>query len=95
MKNGKKLYLLGRGRLINLVAAEGHPSDVMDMSFANHSLCCEYLVNNYKRLKPEVYNVPKEVDEKVARLKLDSMGIKIDQLTEEQKKYLSDWKEGT
>lgn len=95
LKNGKKIYLLGKGRLINLVAAEGHPPDVMDMSFADHALCCEFLVNNYKRLKPEVYNVPKEVDNRVAQLKLDSMGIKIDQLTEEQKKYLSDWKEGT
>ncbi len=95
LKNGKKIYLLGKGRLINLVAAEGHPPDVMDMSFADHALCCEFLVNNYKRLKPEVYNVPKEVDNKVAQLKLDSMGIKIDQLTEEQKRYLSDWKEGT
>jgi len=95
LKNGKKIYLLGRGRLINLVAAEGHPSDVMDMSFADHALCCQYLVKNYKNLKPEVYDVPKEVDDKVAQLKLESMGIKIDQLTEEQKKYLSDWKEGT
>jgi len=95
LKNGKKLYLLGRGRLINLVAAEGHPSDVMDMSFADHALCCEYLVNNYKKLEPEVYNVPKQIDDKVAKLKLDSMGIRIDELTEEQKKYLSGWKEGT
>jgi len=95
LKSGKKLYLLGRGRLINLVAAEGHPSDVMDMSFADHALCCEYLVNNYKKLEPEVYNVPKQIDDKVAKLKLDSMGIRIDELTEEQKKYLSNWKEGT
>ena len=95
LKNGKKIYLLGKGRLINLVAAEGHPSDVMDMSFADHALCCEYLVKNYKSLKPDVYNVPKEVDDKVAKLKLDSMEIKIDQLSDEQKKYLSDWKEGT
>jgi len=95
LKNGKKIYLLGKGRLINLVAAEGHPSDVMDMSFADHALCCEYLVNNYKKLKPNVYNVPKDVDDKVAQLKLESMGIKIDQLTEEQKRYLTDWKEGT
>jgi adenosylhomocysteinase len=95
LKNGKKIYLLGKGRIINLVAAEGHPSDVMDMSFADHALCCEYLVKNYKNLKPDVYNVPKEVDDRVAQLKLESMGIKIDQLTERQKKYLSDWKEGT
>jgi len=93
--NGKKIYLLGKGRLINLVAAEGHPSDVMDMSFADHALCCEFLVNNYKKLKPDVYDVPKEVDDRVSQLKLESMGIKIDQLSESQKKYLSDWKEGT
>jgi len=95
LKNGKRIFLLGKGRIINLVAAEGHPSDVMDMSFADHALCCEYLVNNYKKLKPDVYNVPKEVDDRVAKLKLESMGVKIDSLTEEQKKYLSDWKEGT
>ena len=95
LKNGKRIFLLGKGRIINLVAAEGHPSDVMDMSFANHALCCEYLVNNYKKLKPDVYNVPREVDDKIAKLKLESMGVKIDTLTEEQKKYLSDWKEGT
>jgi len=95
LKNGKKIYLLGEGRIINLVAAEGHPSDVMDMSFADHALCCEHLVKNHKKLKPDVYNVPKEIDDKVALLKLESMGIKIDNLTERQKKYLSDWKEGT
>jgi adenosylhomocysteinase len=95
LNKGKKIYLLGKGRIINLVAAEGHPSDVMDMSFADHALCCEHLVNNYKKLKPDVYNVPKEVDDRVAQLKLESMGINIDQLTEKQKKYLSDWKEGT
>jgi len=95
LKNGKKIYLLGKGRIINLVAAEGHPSDVMDMSFANHALCCEYLVKNHKKLKPDVYDVPKEIDDRVAELKLESMGMKIDRLTEKQKKYLSDWKEGT
>jgi len=95
LKNGKKIFLLGKGRIINLVAAEGHPSDVMDMSFANHALCCEYLVKNHKKLKPDVYNVPKEIDDRVAQLKLESMGIKIDKLTEEQKKYLTEWKEGT
>jgi len=95
LKNGKKIYLLGKGRIINLVAAEGHPSDVMDMSFANHALCCEYLVKNHKKLKPDVYDVPKEIDDRIAELKLESMGIKIDRLTEKQKKYLSDWKEGT
>jgi adenosylhomocysteinase len=95
LKNGKKIYLLGKGRIINLVAAEGHPSDVMDMSFANHALCCEYLVKNRKKLKPDVYNVPEEIDNRVAQLKLESMGIKIDSLTEKQRKYLTDWKEGT
>jgi len=95
LKSGKKIYLLGKGRIINLVAAEGHPSDVMDMSFANHALCAEYLVKNHERLKPDVYNVPKEIDDRVAQLKLESMGIGIDKLTEKQKKYLSDWKEGT
>jgi len=95
LKNGKKIYLLGKGRIINLVAAEGHPSDVMDMSFANHALCAEYLVKNHKKLKPDVYNVPKEIDDRIALLKLQSMGVEIDTLTEKQKKYLSDWKEGT
>ncbi len=95
LKNGKKVYLLGEGRIINLVAAEGHPSSVMDMSFSDHALSCEYMVKNYKKLKPEVYNVPKEIDDRVAQLKLESMGIKIDSLTEEQKRYLSGWQEGT
>lgn len=95
LKNGKKIFLLGEGRIINLVAAEGHPPDVMDMSFADHALCAEYLVKNHEKLKPDVYDVPKEIDDKVAQLKLESMGIEIDELTEKQKKYLSDWKEGT
>jgi len=95
LKNGKRIFLLGEGRIINLVAAEGHPSDVMDMSFADHALCAEYLVKKHKKLKPDVYNVPKEIDDRVAKLKLESMGVKIDTLTEKQKKYLSDWKEGT
>ncbi len=95
LKNGKRIYLLGKGRIINLVAAEGHPSSVMDMSFANHALSCEYMVNNYKKLKPDVYNVPKEIDDRVAQLKLESMEVKIDTLTGEQKRYLSGWQEGT
>ncbi len=95
LKNGKKIYLLGKGRIINLVAAEGHPSDVMDMSFADQALCSEFLANNHKKLESKVYDVPKEIDDRVAQLKLESMGIKIDSLTEEQKKYLTDWKEGT
>ena len=93
--NGKKIYLLGEGRLVNLANAEGHPASVMDMSFANQALSVEYLVNNKGKLSVGVYSVPEEIDKKVAQLKLESMGIKIDSLTEEQIKYLSDWKEGT
>jgi len=93
--DGRHLYLLGEGRLINLAAAEGHPASVMDMSFANQALCLEYIVKNKERLKPEVYPVPEEVDKQVARLKLQSMGIQIDSLTPEQEKYLSSWEEGT
>jgi len=94
LKNGRKLYLLAEGRLINLAAAEGHPSEVMDMSFANQALCVEYLTKT-KRLEPKVYNVPKEIDDTVATLKLKAMGIKIDGLTTEQKKYIASWEEGT
>jgi adenosylhomocysteinase len=94
LKNGRKLYLLAEGRLVNLASAEGHPSEVMDMSFANQALCVEHLVKA-KRLEPKVYNVPKEIDDKVAKLKLKSMGIKIDSLTDEQKKYIASWEEGT
>lgn len=93
--NGKKIYLLAQGRLINLSAAEGHPAIVMDMSFANQLLCVEYIKNEGKALKPKVYSVPKEVDEKVAELKLKSMGVKIDKLTKEQEKYSIEWAEGT
>ncbi len=95
MKDGRKIYLLGEGRLINLAAAEGHPASVMDMSFANQALSCEYLVKNYKTLEPKVYPVPEELDKKIARLKLESMGIKIDRLTPEQEEYLASWSEGT
>jgi len=95
LKNGKRLYLLTEGRLVNLAAAEGHPSEVMDMSFSNQALVTEWLVKNHKKLKPKVYNVPEEIDRLVARLKLKSMGIKIDRLTREQIRYLSSWKEGT
>jgi len=94
LKDGRRLYLLGEGRLINLAAAEGHPSEVMDMSFANQALCVEYLAKN-ERMPPKVYLVPKEIDETVAKLKLDAMKIKIDELTEEQKKYLATWEMGT
>jgi adenosylhomocysteinase len=95
MKDGRKIYLLGEGRLINLAAAEGHPASVMDMSFANQALSCEYLVKNYKSLEKKVYSVPDELDKKVARLKLESMGVKIDKLTAEQEEYLASWSEGT
>jgi adenosylhomocysteinase len=95
MKDGRKIYLLGEGRLINLAAAEGHPASVMDMSFANQALSCEFLVKNHKTLERKVYSVPEELDKKVARLKLDSMGVKIDKLTAEQEEYLASWSEGT
>lgn len=95
MKNGKRIVLLGEGRLINLAAAEGHPASVMDMSFANQALSCEYLVKNVKRLKRQVYKVPDELDDRIAALKLASMGIKIDPLTKEQKTYLASWELGT
>jgi adenosylhomocysteinase len=95
LKDGRRLYLLGEGRLINLAAAEGHPASVMDMSFANQALCLEYMVKNKKSLEIRVHPVPQEIDKQVARLKLDSMGINIDRLTPEQKKYLTSWEEGT
>ena len=95
LKDGRKIYLLGEGRLINLAAAEGHPASVMDMSFANQALSCEYLVKNHKTLERKVYSVPEELDKKVARLKLESLGIKIDRLTPEQEEYLASWSEGT
>ncbi|MFH0942392.1 MAG: adenosylhomocysteinase [Chloroflexota bacterium] len=95
LDGGKHLYLLGEGRLINLAAAEGHPASVMDMSFANQALCLEYLVKQRGKLEPRVYSVPEVIDREVARLKLESMAIKIDTLTEEQEKYLRSWEEGT
>jgi adenosylhomocysteinase len=94
LKDGRKLYLLAEGRLVNLAAAEGHPSEVMDMSFANQALCSEF-VSKSAKMENKVYAVPKEIDEKIAELKLQSMGIKIDELTAEQKKYLSTWEMGT
>jgi adenosylhomocysteinase len=87
--------LLGEGRLINLAAAEGHPASVMDMSFANQALALEYLVKNKGELKPAIYPVPAEIDAEVGRLKLKSMDISIDKLTQEQQKYLNSWEEGT
>ncbi|MGD0203982.1 MAG: adenosylhomocysteinase [Candidatus Bathyarchaeia archaeon] len=94
LKDGRKLYLLAEGRLVNLAAAEGHPSEVMDMSFANQALCSEYIAKTAK-LMSKVFTVPKEIDEKVAELKLKTMGVNIDELTAEQKKYLSTWEMGT
>jgi adenosylhomocysteinase len=95
MKNGKKVYLLADGRLLNLAAAEGHPAIVMDMSFANQALGAEYIVKNKDDLENKVHNIPAEIDQEIARLKLESMGIDIDELTEEQIVYLSSWQTGT
>ena len=93
--DGRKLYLLGEGRLINLAAAEGHPSSVMDMSFANQALCVEYLAGLKEGLERAVHPVPPEIDQRIARLKLRSLNVDIDTLTEEQKRYLESWEEGT
>jgi adenosylhomocysteinase len=95
MKDGRRLYLLGEGRLINLAAAEGHPASVMDMSFANQALAAEYMVKNAKGMKPQVYPVPEHLDQQIAKLKLESMGFQIDKLTPEQEHYLASWSEGT
>lgn len=95
LKDGKSIFLLGEGRLINLAAAEGHPAAVMDMSFANQALCAEYIKKEGSKLKPLVYPVPDDIDKEVARIKLSSMGIKIDKLTKEQEKYLTSWDMGT
>jgi adenosylhomocysteinase len=93
--DGRRIHVLGEGRLINLAAAEGHPASVMDMSFANQALCLEYLTKMKGKVKPAVYPVPEEIDQNVGRLKLASMNITIDSLTREQKKYLSSWESGT
>jgi len=95
LKNGNRVMVLGEGRLINLAAAEGHPASVMDMSFANQALCVEHLIKNHKQMEKRVYPVPEELDKRVAKLKLESMGIKIDRLTPEQEEYLASWDEGT
>jgi adenosylhomocysteinase len=95
MRNGRKIFLLADGRLINLSAAEGHPAMVMDMSFANQTLCAEYMVKNHKKLQNKVYPVPRNIDENIAALKLKAMGVQIDTLTAAQKKYLTSWEEGT
>jgi adenosylhomocysteinase len=93
--NGRSVYILGEGRLINLAAAEGHPASVMDMSFANQALGAEYMVKNADQLQAGVYVVPPEIDQEIARLKLEAMGVHIDTLTAEQEKYLNQWEEGT
>jgi adenosylhomocysteinase len=95
LKKGTRIYLLGEGRLVNLAAAEGHPPSVMDMSFATQALATEYCIRNKGKLKPAVYNVPAEVEEFVARHKLESMDIRIDELTSQQRKYMSGWEQGT
>ncbi|MDP2971248.1 MAG: adenosylhomocysteinase [Deltaproteobacteria bacterium] len=95
LENGRRVYLLGEGRLINLASAEGHPSSVMDMSFANQALSAEYLVRHHRTLERRVYPVPEAIDREIARMKLDSMGIQIDQLTDEQEHYLTSWEMGT
>ncbi|MBE0460033.1 MAG: adenosylhomocysteinase [Candidatus Aminicenantes bacterium] len=95
LQDGRKIYLLAEGRLINLASAEGHPAMVMDMSFANQALSAQYLVQKGKSLQNQVYPVPKDIDEDIASMKLKSLGVKIDKLTSEQKKYLAGWQEGT
>ncbi len=95
LDDGRKLNLLAEGRLINLAAAEGHPASVMDLSFANQALSLEYLVQHQEELDNQVHTIPEAIDQEIARLKLKSMGIEIDTLTEEQSKYLSSWEVGT
>lgn len=95
LKDGRRLYLLADGRLVNLVAADGHPAEIMDMSFALQAKAAEYIKDNHGKLEPRVYILPREIDEMVARIKLASMGIEIEELTEEQKKYLESWEHGT
>ena len=95
LPDGRTLYLLAEGRLLNLSAAEGHPASVMDMSFANQALSAEHAIKNADTLEPKVYVVPEEIDREIARLKLATMGVAIDALTEEQQLYLASWGEGT
>jgi adenosylhomocysteinase len=95
LPDGRRIYLVAEGRLVNLAAAEGHPAAVMDMSFANQALSAEYLVQHADELEPRVYLVPDEIDREIARLKLETMGVAIDTLTEEQARYLASWDEGT
>jgi adenosylhomocysteinase len=95
MRDGRRVYVLGEGRLINLAAAEGHPASVMDMSFANQALCSEYMIKNHASLENRVYAVPEDLDKQVAKMKLDAMSVKIDRLTPDQEHYLASWSEGT
>jgi adenosylhomocysteinase len=94
-KDGRKINILGEGRLINLASAEGHPASVMDMSFANQALSAEYMAKNADKLEKKVYSVPTDIDNEIARLKLEAMGTRIDILTPEQTHYLNSWEEGT
>jgi adenosylhomocysteinase len=95
LPDGRRIFLLADGRLVNLAAAEGHPSAVMDMSFANQALCAEYMLHHADELERTVYTVPEEIDQQIAKIKLQAMGVQIDALTPEQEKYLSSWEEGT
>jgi adenosylhomocysteinase len=95
MPDGRKINLLGEGRLVNLAGAEGHPPAVMDMSFANQALCAEFIVKQGRGLEKKVYSVPEDIDAQIAKLKLSAMGVKIDKLSSEQKEYLSSWELGT
>jgi adenosylhomocysteinase len=95
LADGRRINLLGEGRLINLASAEGHPASVMDMSFANQALGAEYMVKHAKEMEKKVYSIPEEMDREIARLKLEAMGVQIDTLTPEQEKYLNSWEEGT
>jgi adenosylhomocysteinase len=95
LEDGRRLYVAGEGRLVNLAAAEGHPSAVMDMSFANQALAAEYILKHGRELERKVYDVPQEIDQEIARLKLKAMGVEIDVLTSEQEAYLNEWTLGT
>jgi adenosylhomocysteinase len=95
LEDGRRVYLLADGRLLNLAAAEGYPAAVMDMSFANQALSAAWVAQNHATISPGVYDVPEEIDRAVARLKLDSLGVRIDELTEEQQRYLASWETGT
>jgi adenosylhomocysteinase len=95
LEDGRRIYLLGEGRLVNLAAAEGHPASVMDMSFANQALCSEFLASDHSKMELTVHTVPEQIDNRIAALKLASMGIEIDELTDKQKEYLTSWRQGT